>query len=211
MKIIEIKKASIQKPDLFIKSFNVHMGDIIKIEGSSGIGKSTFLHSLVKLKKINYETFKIFDEDINHMKADQIREQIIYVPQQSGDDQTRIIDYLKNLDQINLEKVIEQLAQLDIKDIHLKSIDQLSGGQRQALNLIIAMNFNRKVMICDESFSALDEVRSNKLIEMILKWKTQDRALIYVSHQKHPIDLRANLTYEFTQTAEITELKNVTT
>jgi ABC-type iron transport system FetAB ATPase subunit len=211
MKIIEIKKASIQKPDLFIKSFNVHMGDIIKIAGSSGIGKSTFLHSLVKLKKINYETFKLLDKDIDHMKANQIREQIIYVPQQSGDDQTRIIDYLKNLDQINLEKVIEQLAQLDIKDIHLKSIDQLSGGQRQALNLIIAMNFNRKVMICDESFSALDEVRSNKLIEMILKWKTQDRALIYVSHQKLPLDLQANRTYQFTQTAEITELKNVTT
>lgn len=211
MKIIEIKKASIEKPDLFIESFNVHMGDIIKIDGNSGIGKSSFLQSLVKLKKINYETFKIFDEDINHMKADQIREQIIYIPQQSGDDQTKIIEYLKKFDQINLQKVIEQLAQLDIKDIHLKSIDQLSGGQRQALNLIIAMSFNRKVMICDESFSALDEVRCKKLTEKILKWKTQDRALIYVSHQKLSLDLRANLTYEFTQTAEITELKNVTT
>lgn len=207
MKLIEVIDAEILKPNIKVEQFEVYPGDIVKLAGPSGIGKSSFLLSLVKLKKMTYKDIRIFGYKFRETTAEKIRSHLIYIPQLSGSESTQVKEVLDNLDGLNRNTLLEEFVEFDISNIENKRLDQLSGGERQIFNLLVSMNLKRDIILCDESFSAIDEERATKLIKKLLKWKGDKRAIIYVSHQNSLLDKKVNSTFIFSQEAEITTLK----
>ena len=80
---------------------------------------------------------------------------------------------------------------LDKLKIHVKSVDQnveeLSGGQRQAVAIARATAFDAKVVIMDEPTAALAIKEVGKVLDLIKSLKDHGVAVIIISHRMDDI------------------------
>ena len=71
---------------------------------------------------------------------------------------------------------------IDINSVRLK-VENLSGGQRQAVAIGRAIAFDAKVVIMDEPTAALSVAAIGKVLDLIRELKAQDCAVILLSHR----------------------------
>ena len=73
-------------------------------------------------------------------------------------------------------------------DIHNKSAglfgENLSGGQRQVVNLISGLIMPTKIVILDEPTNALDMALKKEVIQMIADFKKYKKSIIIITHDK---------------------------
>jgi ABC-type sugar transport system ATPase subunit len=82
----------------------------------------------------------------------------------------------------------EVLASLDIRIPSLNAkIDNLSGGQRQAVAIARALFWNARVMIMDEPTNNLGVVEQGKVLDLIRKLKEKHIPVILISHTMHDV------------------------
>lgn len=209
MSLINIKNLVIDNPQMTIPSFVVNAGNIIHIEGESGVGKSTFFKSLVKLKKITSGSMTYTNKE--NLNAQDIRRSLLYIPQFSGAETNPVEEYISEILAVNgiTSYITDELEELGIKNIIGKRIDQISGGERQLLTLLIAMKLDRKVLLLDESFSAIDTKRITIIIKKLLMWKQDFRAIVYTSHQVLDLDKYVSVKYLFRKTQDTISLSKI--
>jgi ABC-type bacteriocin/lantibiotic exporter with double-glycine peptidase domain len=89
-------------------------------------------------------------------------------------------DYKKNLEATGYRNILERYVPDLTKKIE-KNGSNLSGGQRQVIGIARMLASGKKVMILDESFSALDEKIFGELLNFLKQMK--DVTLLIVSHR----------------------------
>lgn len=195
MALLKIKKMKIENPKLEIEEFEVTAGDIIRVKGPSGIGKSSFLKAIVGLKNHTTEEF-----DINFELTESIRESILYLPQFGLNSELLVCDLAEKIlkNKYNENSLKESLEHFELTHILNSQIDNLSGGEKQILSLIFADKLDRSIILCDESFSAIDSQRMVLVNKMLLNWKANCKSIVYISHQKLQIDDELDYEYSFT-------------
>jgi ABC-type bacteriocin/lantibiotic exporter with double-glycine peptidase domain len=170
---------------------------IIGIIGLSGNGKSTFAKLIIKMYKPNQGTIYIDDQNIENIDGNYIRNNITYVNQNS-----------KLFDRKVIENILYGCYELDIcnKYLHIimkypkikelyKNIDihnktaglfgeNLSGGQRQVVNLIGGLIMPSRVVILDEPTNALDNALKSEIIQLIKDFKKYKKSIIIITHDK---------------------------
>jgi ABC-type bacteriocin/lantibiotic exporter with double-glycine peptidase domain len=179
-------------------TIKLHTKDkIIGITGLSGNGKSTFIKLLLKLYRCDSGKIHIDGEDIENLDANFIRKHITYVNQSS-----------KLFDRKVIENILYGCYELDIcnKYLHIimkypkikelyKNIDihnktaglfgeNLSGGQRQVVNLIGGLIMPSQVVILDEPTNALDNALKSEIIQLIKDFKKYKKSIIIITHDK---------------------------
>jgi simple sugar transport system ATP-binding protein len=75
---------------------------------------------------------------------------------------------------------------IDIDSVHLK-VENLSGGQRQAVAIGRATAFNAKVIIMDEPTAALSVAAIGKVLDLIRELKNLGSSIIMISHRLEDI------------------------
>jgi simple sugar transport system ATP-binding protein len=75
---------------------------------------------------------------------------------------------------------------IEIASVRLK-VENLSGGQRQAVAIARATAFNAKVIIMDEPTAALSVAAISKVLDLIRELKRQGAAIILISHRLEDI------------------------
>ena len=179
-------------------NLNINTNKIIGITGISGAGKSTLMKLLINMYQ--YEG-NIYIDGINTKKIDTnyIRKNIIYVNQNAKLFDDYIIDNIfygceekeydyskKHLEVIMKSEKIRELY----KNINLNnkkvgvSGENLSGGQRQVINIINGLIVPSKIVILDEPTNALDIELKKEVIEIIKYFKTYKNAIIIISHDR---------------------------
>jgi ABC-type multidrug transport system fused ATPase/permease subunit len=158
------------------------------ITGPNGAGKSTLLKILTGL--ISDYQGNVFVNDRTIMPGDrELLEKVVYLPQDFhlfnetieyniafGNE--RIRDQLENSGFLSI-------ASSFLPDLSVK-IEQngsnLSGGQRQMIGLCRALATGKKVIICDESFSALDA----EMFRNVMSYfdRMTDTCVVIVSHRR---------------------------
>lgn len=163
----------------------------VVVFGKSGSGKSTLLNLLLGF--VEPDSGEIFFENIkiNSKNIWEVRRKIAFVDQDvmigEGEVQ-KIIDEYSSLDansehQLKPKELEELLKKFDLDNSILsKNINQLSGGEKQRLALVIALLLKRPVIILDEITSALDPNLKNKVIAELLK--NADITLLVITHDK---------------------------
>ena len=199
MEIFSIKNLSFSYPNESEKAVNnvnlsIEQGDFLLLIGESGCGKTTLLKmlkpQLTPHGNISGEIFfngnkNISDNKINPCEIGFIMQDI---DSQIVTDKvyTELAFGLENMglssDEIRL-KVSEFATYFGISDIFHKPTNELSGGQKQLLNLASVMVTNPKVLILDEPTAGLDPKGREEILNMIRDLHNQMKCtIILVSH-----------------------------
>tara|TARA_A100001015_G_scaffold204736_1_gene228891 strand:+ start:1727 stop:3382 length:1656 start_codon:yes stop_codon:yes gene_type:complete len=179
------------------KNINIDLNNrIIGITGPSGSGKSTLMKLLLRM--YHYEG-NIYIDDVNIKDIDPlfIRNQFTYVNQSSKLFDKKVIDNMlygcMDENQCNnyLEKIMKypQISKLYQNiDIYNKDSGQLgenlSGGQRQIINMIGGLINSSPILILDEPTNALDPSLKNEVIGIIKDFKHIKENIIIITHDK---------------------------
>ena len=96
---------------------------------------------------------------------------------------------LKVMNKRRMEEEARRLIgrlKIDISSVRLK-VENLSGGQRQAVAIGRATAFNAKVIIMDEPTAALSVAAIGKVLDLIRELKRQGSSIIIISHRLEDI------------------------
>jgi ATP-binding cassette subfamily C protein len=171
-------------------------GDVVGLTGPSGIGKSTFLDCLIKLRELSSGSVEV----INATTGELANFGIAYVPQVpvmlDGTILRNITLANKDTSECDADNDTRLMRAMSISglDVMLDSRGMtlnshvveggrnLSGGQRQRLALARALYRKAEVLILDEATSALDAESEINIYNSIMS-NTKNQLVILVTHR----------------------------
>lgn len=168
----------------------ISSGDIVKISGETGSGKSSLAKSIVGFRAVKQAT--INGTSIQDYSVESIRNHILYIPQQapvfSGTIAENIMlglndsvsdewlgDRLK--DTIFQKYVVEAYG---LTSMVLENGSNLSGGDKQKISLARTEIFPWDVLILDEATSALDTKTQKELLSYICEKARARGAIVFI-------------------------------
>lgn len=185
-------------------NMTIHPTDhkVVGIVGLSGKGKSTLAKLIMKLHRPTSGNIYIDDANINDVCADYIRENITYINQNSKLFDRKIIENIlyacNDLDVCNrhlaeimkYEKIVELYKNMDIHSKKAGPLgENLSGGQRQVINVISGLINPSKILILDEPTNGLDPQLKTELLAIIKDFRKHKQSIIIISHDKECFEL----------------------
>ncbi|MGM9570728.1 MAG: ABC transporter ATP-binding protein [bacterium] len=174
-------------------SLNVHSGEVLSIVGPNGAGKSTLLKCMVRLLKLDDGSVYLNGEDIFKMDSKELAKAMGYVPQTSRDIfpftvmETVLMGrkpHLKwDVNAEDLQIVDKMMRYMHVDHLAERSIDQLSGGQKQKVFVARALAQQPDVFLFDEPTSSLDIRHQLEVFETIHRLaKDEGRTIVVVVH-----------------------------
>ncbi len=175
-------------------SFEAEAGKTTAIIGSTGSGKSTLLHLIPRYFDATEGQITIDGTNIKDISLSKLRDMLGFVPQKgvlfSGTIASNIKFGDENISDEDMYKAVEIAQALEFiegkEDKFDSEISQggsnVSGGQKQRLSIARALAKNPKILLFDDSFSALDYKTDFKL-RKTLREKMQDTTTIIVAQR----------------------------
>lgn len=179
-------------------SLKFEEGKTLGIVGESGCGKSTLMKMIVQLEDVTSGEILYEGEDITKLKGEKLRQNRRYIQMVFQDPSTAFNPKMKVRDIICEPLLnfglIKRNKRDDIAKKYLEMVDlpehfsnrhihNMSGGQRQRIGIARALALNPKVVILDESTSALDVYTQKKIIDLIIKLQKEKNITIgFVCH-----------------------------
>ena len=171
-------------------SFKVKAGEKVGIIGSTGSGKSTIVQLIPRLYDVVEGEVLIDGVNVKQIDTKTLRSQISLVTQSatifSGSLATNILQGKKNASIDELEESVKQAQAFEFvkeyDDLYNHKVEQkgtnLSGGQKQRLSLARAFIRNPKVLILDDSTSAVDAQSEELILSEIEKISKETTSII---------------------------------
>ena len=175
-------------------SFEAEAGKTTAIIGSTGSSKSTLLHLIPRYFDATEGQITIDGTNIKDISLGKLRDMLGFVPQKgvlfSGTIASNIKFGDENISDEDMYKAAEIAQALEFiegkEDKFESEISQggsnVSGGQKQRLSIARALAKNPKILLFDDSFSALDYKTDVKL-RKTLREKMQDTTTIIVAQR----------------------------
>lgn len=180
-------------------SFDLYPGETLGLVGESGCGKSTLGNLILRLTTVSQgqilykgkDLIKLSDKEFRKIRKDI---QVIFQdPYSSLNPRLTVMQtilepivlhqrQLSSLEQINLVKQI--LTDVGLTEDALnKYPHEFSGGQRQRIGIARALAVNPRIIICDESVSALDISVQAQVLNLLNELKkTYGFSYLFISH-----------------------------
>lgn len=179
-------------------NLELYKGETLGLIGESGSGKTTLSNAILKIHNFEKGEITFMGEDISTIKGDKLLDfrkniQIIF------QDPYASLNPLQKIQQIISEplrfhkicdsnsifkKCKELMKDVGLDETYLNRYPhELSGGQRQRVCIARAISVNPKVLICDESVSALDVSIQATVLNLLNALKEKyDFTYIFISH-----------------------------
>ena len=167
---------------------------IYGIAGRSGSGKSTLCRLIVRLYPVDRGMLFLGDDDINQYSVAAIRKEFAYVGEQTALFSDTIYNNIRFGRPGATRQQVEEAAKAALIHAYIIGLDRgydamvgeqgvkLSGGQRQRIALARALLSNRRILIIDNSLSALD-VSTEQEVFTNIRRLYQGRLVLLVSHR----------------------------
>jgi len=176
-------------------TFFVRKGEFVSLTGRSGSGKSTIIDLMLGL--LEPTTGKISIRGLSpRLAISEFQHEISYIPQDvhifpgtvreniqvgMGDQEMPDSKIWKVLSQVQLEKHVKSMSQgLDSQLGEFGNV--LSGGQRQRIGIARALLSSPKILVMDESTSALDSETEKSILE-VLKNLQPRLTIVAIAHR----------------------------
>ncbi|MEV4833608.1 ATP-binding cassette domain-containing protein [Nonomuraea sp. NPDC049486] len=167
--------------------FTVRPGEMFGFVGANGAGKSTTMRIVMGVLKADAGTVSWRGEPMTH--AD--RQRFGYMPEERGlyqkmraGEQIEYFGRLHGMSQAKAKKATEDLLErLSLTDRRNSSVESLSLGNQQRVQLAVALVHDPELLILDEPFSGLDPIAVDALATVLQERCRGGVPVIFSSHQ----------------------------
>ena len=175
-------------------SFTVNPGETVAIIGSTGSGKSTIINLIERFFDTKEGEILIDDINIKDMKLEDLRNILGYIPQKGSLFKGNISSnikydntYISDESMIKAADISQSMNFISEKEKGFESKvaqggTNLSGGQKQRISIARALAKNPKIVLFDDSFSALDP-KTDLIIRNKIKENMKDSTKIIVAQR----------------------------
>jgi peptide/nickel transport system ATP-binding protein len=209
LEVINVEKAYFSKSGWFSKpqsfkavndvSFKLYEGETLGLVGESGCGKSTLGNAILQLDKASAGKILYQGIDITRLSNSEIKKlrkdiQIIFqdpysslnprIPVGEAIMEPMKVHKLYHSDEERKEKTIEILNKVGLSEDYFNRYPhEFSGGQRQRIGIARTIALQPKLIVCDESVSALDISVQAQVLNLLNDLKeTFGFTYIFISH-----------------------------
>lgn len=175
-------------------SFELRSGETLAIIGKTGSGKSTLVELIARLYDPNQGEILIDGLALSQWDISSLRKSIGFVPQESflfSDTIGNNINFSNDFyDRTLVGNAAENAAIAENINAFAKGYETrvgergitLSGGQKQRVSIARALMKNPKILIFDDSLSAVDTSTEEKILQNLHK-ETDNKTCIIISHR----------------------------
>jgi ATP-binding cassette subfamily B protein len=181
-------------------NFRIRPGQTLAVIGNTGSGKSTIAALLCRLYDVTNGDIKVDGTDVRDYTLASLREQIGYVPQ----DVFLFSDNIRNninfgLNQPDEERMAQAARDADVYENIIRFPEgfdtkvgergiTLSGGQKQRVSIARALVKEPKILILDDSLSAVDTKTENAILDSLQR-VMHNRTSLIISHRVSSVKL----------------------
>ena len=191
MLIIENLEFSWPTKEKFQFSFSVKEGEIVTLEGPSGIGKTTLVNLIAGF--LQPEKGEIYWHKERIDSLDPVDRPVSTIFQTDN-----LFEHLSCFQNVSLasssdgkisnsrvEQINNYFLEMGIGNLQSRFPGEISGGQQARVSIVRALLANKPILLLDEPVSSLDERTRFETLEVIKKTALKyNLTLIIVSHQK---------------------------
>ncbi len=177
-------------------SFKVERGDIYGFLGPNGAGKTTTIRMIMGIMQPDSGLILLNDNDINSMG----RKNLGYLPEDRGLYQKQkleeILHYFGLLRGMNKKDVIDKtskwLKRFNLEGQGIRKVEELSKGNQQKIQFILALLHDPELIILDEPFTGLDPLNQLLMKEIIQEKQNEGKTIIFSTHQMEQVEKLCN-------------------
>jgi iron complex transport system ATP-binding protein len=179
--------------------FAINKGDFLGIIGPNGSGKSTLLKLMDRIVQAQRGTILLDGKKIELFKRKELAQRIALLPQET----TFYFDFkaleivlqgraphlgsLRLEGQRDVDVAMNSMKKTDTADLAYRSINTLSGGQKQGILLARALTQEPQLLLLDEPTANLDIKHKMQIMNMLRSFNKNDGLTIVMA--SHDIDL----------------------
>ena len=177
-------------------SLNVRKGDVYGFLGPNGAGKTTSIRMIMGIIKPDFGSIKLNGKDINTIE----RKTLGYLPEDRGlyqkQNLNEILNYFGLLKGMEKKEAYSRsshwLERFNLSDQKLRKVEELSKGNQQKIQFILALLHDPQFIILDEPFTGLDPVNQILLKEIIKEKQSEGKTIIFSTHQMDQVEKLCN-------------------
>lgn len=174
-------------------SFSVDKGEIFGLLGVNGAGKTTTFRMIIGLLDSDSGSITLNGKKIDYSETDNIgflTEDRSLLTKLTVLEQAKYYGVLKGLKEDEIEGKLDKLLEtFEVKDYKNRKIKELSKGNQQKIQFIMAIINDPKLLILDEPFSGLDPINVEMFKREIVKLKEKGTCIIFSSHRMEHVEL----------------------
>ncbi len=173
-------------------SLGVKKGEMLTIIGPNASGKTTLLKCINNILKPQNGTILIDEKSLNGLSLREIARKIGHVPQSGAESfPTTVFDTVLmgrkphggwKPSEKDLETVSNTISRLDLENIALRNISEISGGQKQKVLIARALAQNPDILLLDEPTSSLDLKHQLEVLDVVNKQTENGISVVMTMH-----------------------------
>ena len=175
-------------------NFSLQRGEIMQILGANGSGKSTLMNCLAHQLKPQQGQILVEGNELGTLPREELARRIAYVPQMQNNACSFLVrdyvtmgraPYLKLLSmpsQDDYALADQAMERLNITHLADKSLQQISGGERQQAQIARALVQQSRIILFDEPTNHLDYGNQHRMLMLIHSLADQGYTVITTTH-----------------------------
>ena len=172
-------------------TLEIHANEFFTLLGPSGCGKTTLLRLIAGFEQPSSGTIRLYGEPMQDLPpfrrpVNTVFQSYALFPHMSVAENIGFGLEMRGIARQEIEQTVKAMLELvKLPDVGQRRADQLSGGQQQRIALARALANRPKVLLLDESLSALDmKLRKEMQIELKRLQGETGITFIFVTHDQ---------------------------
>ena len=190
VKDVEFSYASV--PILKAVCIELAESEMLGVVGPNGAGKSTLIRCIDRILRPQKGSILLDERDIKELHLMELAKKMGYIPQSTAQIfpatvfDTVLMGRRPHLgwrsSETDTEKVLEILQMMNIEDLAMRDINELSGGQQQKVFIARALTQEPEVLLLDEPTSNLDIRHQLEVMDIIknIVWDKRISAIMAI-------------------------------
>ena len=185
-------------------NLNVEAGEIVGLVGESGSGKSTLARVIMQLEAPESGVVSFNGAPVTRHARKSFYEECQLIFQNasaalnpSWTVREIFMEPLRRMKGDREAHIHRMLGKVKLKEEHLnKRPGELSGGEKQRVNLLRSILVGPKLLVCDEIVSNLDRIIQREIIDLLLELNRETgMAILFIAHDLRVVEYMCERIY----------------
>lgn len=165
-------------------SFSVNKGEVFGLLGHNGAGKSTTIDCILGLTKPDSGSARILGQDAAKNRKTLFEHVGVQLQQEAHANNIRVCEVCEEAAALYQEPADYHalLKQFQLEAFEKQKVDQLSGGERQKLSVVVALIPNPEVIFLDELTTGLDVAARREVWHILKALKQKGMTIFLTTH-----------------------------